>query len=82
MQVILGCTGLGLVWGWVAARLIYRARWDVIVRVLLGLVAQGLITFRLATPGVTIAFGAAVVASALICMTWVRALESRYARTR
>ena len=78
MLVAIGGIGLGLVWGWVAARLIYHARWTVVVRVLLGLVAQGLVVIQLASPRVLLWFGGAVAVSALVCLIWVRTLEARY----
>jgi hypothetical protein len=78
MLVVIGSVGLGLVWGWVAARLIYHARWTVVVRVLLGLVAQGLVVLQLASPRVLLWFGGATAIGALVCLTWVRTLEARY----
>jgi hypothetical protein len=75
---IAGAVGLGLVWGWVSARLVRRARWDVVARVLLGLIALGLLVFGLAAAAATVAFGVATLAGALICHAWLHALERRY----
>jgi hypothetical protein len=77
-MLLAGTIGLGLVWGWVSARLLRRARWEVAVRMLLGLVVLGLLVFHLGAIAEVVAFGVAVVAGALICGTWVRALERRY----
>src|SRR5262245_29364087 len=75
---ILGSIGLGLVWGWAAARLVYRARWIVVARVLIGLILQGLVVLVFTSPRVVIAFGGAVVLAALLGWQWVRRLELRY----
>jgi hypothetical protein len=72
-----GSIGLGLVWGWVAARLIWRARWDVAARVLLGLLAQGLVSVYLASELATVWAAAAAATGALICYGWLRRLEGR-----
>jgi len=77
-MLIAGGIGTGLVVGWVSARLTLRAPWNVRVWVLLSLVALGLIVFELAALPATIAFGIALLISALICTTWVRVLEARY----
>ena len=77
-MLIAGGIGLGLVMGWVAARLLYRAPWKVIVWVLLGLAAQGLIVLQLGSRAAVAGFAAALVVGALICITWVRSLEARY----
>ena len=79
-MLIAGGIGTGLVVGWVAARLTHRAPWHVRVWVLLSLVALGLIVLELAALRATIAFGIALLISALACTTWVRALEARYGR--
>ena len=79
-MLIAGGIGTGLVVGWVAARLILRAPWNVRVWVLLSLIALGLIVFQLASPAATIGFVVALLVSALICATMVRALEARYGR--
>ena len=79
-MLIAGGIGTGLVVGWVAARLVLRAPWNVRVWVLLSLGALGLIVFQLASTAAVIGFGAALLASALICATRVRALEARYGR--
>jgi F0F1-type ATP synthase assembly protein I len=78
--LIAGGIGLGLVLGWAAARLIYRAPWHVRVWVLLGLVAQGLTVLALASAVAAIGFGVALALSGLACATWVRSLEARYGR--
>jgi hypothetical protein len=78
MLVVVGAIGLGLVYGWVSARLLRRARWDVAARVLLGLSVLGLLVFHLAATRAVMAFGVAVLAGALACSTWLRALERRY----
>jgi hypothetical protein len=78
--LIAGGIGLGLVLGWSAARLIYRAPWNVRVWVLLGLVAQGLAVLALASAAAAIGFGFALVVSALAYAAWMRSLEARYGR--
>jgi hypothetical protein len=50
------------------------------VWVLLSLVALGLIVFELASLVVAIGFAVALLWSALVCATRVRALEVRYGR--
>jgi hypothetical protein len=80
MLQILGGIGVGLVVGWVSARLIYHAPWYVIAWVLLGLVALGLIVFLLAAQPALIGFVCALAGGALLGMTWVRSLEARYGR--
>jgi hypothetical protein len=77
-MLIAGGIGTGLVVGWVAARLILHAPWNVRAWVLLSLIALGLIVFQLASPAAAIGFGVALLISALACSTWVRALEARY----
>ena len=79
-MLIAGGIGMGLVVGWVAARLTLRAPWNVRVWVLLSVIALGLIVFQLASPAATIGYGAALLWSALACATRVRALEARYGR--
>ncbi len=77
-MLIAGGIGIGLVLGWVAARLIYRAPWNVRIWVLLSLIVHALIVFELASLAAAIGFGAALLFSALACGTWVRSLEARY----
>jgi hypothetical protein len=79
-MLILGGIGMGLVAGWVAARLTLRAPWNVRLWVLLGTIAQGLIVLELVSPPAAIGFAAALAFSALACATWVRSLERRYGR--
>ena len=79
-MLIAGGIGMGLVLGWAAARLIYRAPWHVRAWVLLGLVSHGLIVLELASAAAAIAFGIALTVSGLACATWVRSLEARYGR--
>jgi hypothetical protein len=79
-MLIAGGIGIGLVVGWVAARLILGAPWNVRVWVLLSLIALGLIVFQLGSPAATIGFGVALLFSALACSARVRALEIRYGR--
>ena len=79
-MLIAGSIGTGLVVGWVAARLTLHAPLNVRVWVLLSVIALGLIVFQLAARPATIGFGVALLASALICATRVRALEARYGR--
>ena len=79
-MLIAGGIGIGLVIGWVAARLILRAPWNVRVWVLLSLIVLGLIVFQLVSPAAAIGFGVALLFGALICSTRVRALEARYGR--
>ena len=79
-MLIAGGIGTGLVVGWVAVRLTLHAPWNVRVWVLLSVIALGLIVFQLAARPAVIGFGVALLASALICATMVRALEARYGR--
>jgi hypothetical protein len=79
-MLIAGGIGMGLVIGWVTARLLLRAPWNVRVWVLLSLIALGLIVFELASPAAAIGFAVALLWSALVCATRVRALEARYGR--
>jgi len=79
-MLIAGGIGTGLVVGWVAARLVLRAPWNVRVWVLLSVIAFGLIVFQLASRSATIGFGVALLFGALISATRVRALEARYGR--
>ena len=78
MLSIAGSIGLGLVSGWVAARLVRHARWFVVARVLLGLIIQGLVVLGLASARGAIAFGCALALGALLGALWVRRLELRY----
>jgi len=75
---IAGSIGLGLVWGWAAARLTYRARWVVVVRVLLGLILQAQLVLFFTSQRDLLAFGGAAVLAALLGWLWVRRLELRY----
>ena len=75
-MLIAGAIGAGLVWGWLAARLTYRARWDVAVRVLLGLAALSLIIFQLTTARATLAFAGASALGALLSLVWARSLAA------
>ena len=52
MLQIIGGIGIGLVSGWLTTRLIYQARWPVVVRVLLGLIVQGSVVLGLTSPQV------------------------------
>lgn len=79
-MLIAGGIGVGLVLGWAAARLLYRAPWNVRVWVLLGLAAQGLTVLALASAAPAIGFVGALALSALACATRVRSLEARYGR--
>ena len=81
-MAVFGAIGLGLVWGWVAARLAYRARWDVVARVALGTAALGLTAQRLAAAQALAAGGVAAVVGGLLCLAWLRSLERRFARMR
>ena len=81
-MLIAGGIGIGLVLGWAAARLLYRAPWNVRIWVLLGLIAQSLIVLELASLAAAIGFGIALLVSALACATWVRSLEARYGRSQ
>ncbi len=80
-MLIAGGIGMGLVIGWVTARLLLRAPWNVRVWMLLSLIALGLIVFELASPAAAIGFAVALLWSALVCTTRVRALEARYGRS-
>jgi hypothetical protein len=79
-MLIAGGIGMGLVLGWVTARLLLRAPWNVRVWMLLSLIALGLIVFELGSPVAAIGFAVALLWSALVCATRVRALEARYGR--
>jgi hypothetical protein len=79
-MLIAGGIGMGLVIGWVTARLLLRAPWNVRVWMLLSLIALGLIVFELASPAAAIGFAVALLWSALVCATRLRALEARYGR--
>jgi len=79
-MLIAGGIGMGLVAGWVAARLSLRAPWNVRVWVLLSVIAQGLIVFQLAVLAAAIGYVVALLLSALACATRVRALEARFGR--
>jgi hypothetical protein len=79
-MLIAGGVGMGLVVGWVAARLSMRAPWNVRVWVLLSLIAQGLTVLQLVSLAAMIGFGVAALFGALVCGTRVRALEARYGR--
>jgi len=79
-MLIAGGIGIGLVLGWAAARLIYRAPWHVRVWELLGLVAQGLTVLALAPASAAIGYAGALALSGLACAAWVRSLEARYGR--
>jgi len=79
-MLIAGGIGMGLVTGWVAARLVLRAPWNVRVWVLLSLIALGLIVLQLAAAAAMIGFAVALLFGALVCAIRVRALEARYGR--
>jgi hypothetical protein len=76
-MLIAGGIGIGLVAGWLAGRLLGRARWSVRIWVLLGLITQGVLVLRIASLPAALWFGVAALAAALICFAWVRALERR-----
>lgn len=78
MLLILGGIGVGLVYGWLTARLLYRARWMSFVCVLLWLIAQGVLILKLTSPQVVLWFSGALIISALLCVAWRRVLEARY----
>jgi hypothetical protein len=80
-MLVFGGVGLGLVWGWIAVRMAYRARrWTAVVSALLGTVGLGLVAALVAAPWVTRWFAGGVLAGALVCMVWVRTLELRYGK--
>ncbi|HJZ45627.1 MAG TPA: hypothetical protein VKE41_00615 [Roseiflexaceae bacterium] len=81
MLQILGGIGVGLVNGWLAARLMYQARWTVIVYVLLWLIAQSIVILGLTSPVVLLWFAGALFISALLCIAWLRLLQARYGST-
>ena len=76
-MLIAGSIGTGLVVGWLAARLLYHARWMMRVWLLLGLIIQGLLVLQIASPDATLWFVGAALTAALTCFAWVRALERR-----
>ena len=76
-MLIAGGIGTGLVVGWLAGRLLGRARWSVRVVMLLGLIAQGALVLRIAALPATLWFVGAALTAALTCFAWVRALERR-----
>jgi hypothetical protein len=78
MLSIFGCAGLGLVWGWLVVRRVRGARWPLVVRMLLWIAVQALLVLWLATPQALIWFAIGVLAGALVCHAWVRALVARY----
>jgi hypothetical protein len=79
MLVAVGGICLGLVWGWIAARMVYRAtRWTVVASALLGTAGLGLVVALVAAPWVTRWFALGVLLGALVCLVWVRTLELRY----
>ena len=77
---IAGSIGLGLVWGWLAVRRSYKARWPVVARVLLWVIVQALVVGFAATLGAVGWFVASVALAALLCRAWLRALALRYDR--
>ena len=79
-MAMFGAIGLGLVWGWVAMRIAYRRGWRAGALALLGTVALGVVALRLSTIQLTAVLAIASITGALICGTWMRGLERRYAR--
>jgi hypothetical protein len=78
MLAVLGSVGIGLVWGWMLSHpgrswCAWRA-----LTLLLGLVVQALLLWRLVVPVALVAFAVALVASWLLARTWYRALVWRY----
>ncbi len=73
-----GSASLGLVWGWLVVRRVRGARWPLVVRMLLWMAVQVLLVAWLAAPQGLIWFAIGVLAGALVCHAWVRALEKRY----
>lgn len=78
MLGVLGSVGIGLVWGWLLAHPGRGWRTWRAVGVLLGLLAQALLLWRLAVPLALIAFAGALAASWLVARIWYRALALRY----
>ena len=78
-MVIAGAIGTGLVLGWVAARLLYRARWSVRLVLLLGLIVQGALVLWIGSLPAAIWFVAVALLTGFICIAWVRELERRRA---
>ena len=76
-MLIAGGIGIGLVVGWLAGRLLSRARWGVRAVMLLGLIAQAALVLWIASLPATLWFGVAALLATLICFAWVRALERR-----
>ena len=77
-MLILGGIGTGLVAGWVTARLVAHAPWNVRAWVLLSLIGLGLIVLELGSPAAAIGFTIAALLTALACASWVRSLERQY----
>lgn len=77
MLHILGGLGLGLVWGWLAARILYRAHWVARLRILLGVAVQALVVQWLATSQAVMLFTIATGLSGLVGTLWLRRLAAR-----
>jgi hypothetical protein len=77
-MLIAGGIGTGLVVGWLAARLVDRARWTVVARVLLGVIIQSIVVLRLTSPEIVLWFAGALLIGALLCTIWLRTLQARY----
>ncbi|MFN8505550.1 hypothetical protein [Kouleothrix sp.] len=77
MIAVLGGIGLGLVWGWLAVRLLAGARRAMAVRVPLWLALQALLVAYLGAPGALAGFAAGLAAGVLLARAWRSALEWR-----
>ncbi|MFN8479700.1 MAG: hypothetical protein U0074_17930 [Kouleothrix sp.] len=78
MLAVLGSVGIGLVWGWMLSHPGRSWRVGQALTLLLGLVVQALLLWRLVVPLALIAFAGALAASWLVARIWYRALALRY----
>lgn len=78
MLGVFGSVGIGLVWGWLLAHPGRSWRSRQALGMLLSLVVQALLLWRLAAPTALVTFGSAFVASWLLARAWYGALALRY----
>lgn len=77
MLSVLGGIGLGLVWGWLAERLVVGDRPMRAARMLLWVGVQALLVAAIGTPGMLGAFAAGLAAGTLLARAWRRTIEWR-----